>query len=211
MFLAEGTNLLSQFFDIYKNKQCAKGKQKDYNNTKTTQQIQLNVNKQDRILFITYIDIADITNKIMKKSKNHGDKKAAKLMSKKSKNYGDKEVVEVINEKSSDDDNDCDDDDDELKRKVNGITTDICLNDFCEDWDHIWTCETNEIEIDSLIKKSICEYKQKLSERTGFGKERFKEKEEKSDLEKDHDLEDDGKITENKKTNENVKKQKKIK
>ncbi|GET50539.1 hypothetical protein RIR_jg38770.t1 [Rhizophagus irregularis DAOM 181602=DAOM 197198] len=118
MFLAEGTNLLSQFFDIYKNKQCAKGKQKDYNNTKTTQQIQLNVNKQDRILFITYIDIADITNKIMKKSKNHGDKKAAKLMLKKSKNYGNKEVVEVINEKSSDDDNDCDDDDDELVGKM---------------------------------------------------------------------------------------------
>lgn len=50
------------------------------------------------------------------------------------------------------------------KRKVNGITTDICPNDFCEDWDHIWTCETNKIEIDSLIKKSICEYKQKLSD-----------------------------------------------
>ncbi|CAB4445164.1 unnamed protein product [Rhizophagus irregularis] len=50
----------------------------------------------------------------MKKSKNHSDKRAAKLMSKKSKNYGDKEVVEVINEKSSDDDYDCDDDDDEL-------------------------------------------------------------------------------------------------
>jgi hypothetical protein len=44
-FLAEGTNLLSQFFDVYKNKQYAKGKQKDYNNMKTTQQIQSDVNK----------------------------------------------------------------------------------------------------------------------------------------------------------------------
>ncbi|PKK64621.1 hypothetical protein RhiirC2_787254 [Rhizophagus irregularis] len=53
-----------------------------------------------------------------------------------------------------------------MKRKVNGITTDICprCNDFSEDWEHIWICETNEIEIDSLIKKSICEYEQKLSE-----------------------------------------------
>ncbi|CAB4427955.1 unnamed protein product [Rhizophagus irregularis] len=53
-----------------------------------------------------------------------------------------------------------------MKRKVNGITTDICprCNDFSEVWEHIWICETNEIEIDSLIKKSICEYEQKLSE-----------------------------------------------
>ncbi|RGB22013.1 hypothetical protein C1646_776819 [Rhizophagus diaphanus] len=58
-------------------------------------------------------------NQLMKKSKNHGDKEAAELMLKKSKNHGDKEVVELINEKSSDDDNDCnDDDDDELVGKT---------------------------------------------------------------------------------------------
>ncbi|CAB4431952.1 unnamed protein product [Rhizophagus irregularis] len=46
-----------------------------------------------------------------------------------------------------------------MKRKVNGITTNACprCNKFREDWDHVWTCEVNEIEIDSLIKKSICE------------------------------------------------------
>ncbi|PKK65806.1 hypothetical protein RhiirC2_785639 [Rhizophagus irregularis] len=52
-------------------------------------------------------------NQLIKKSKNHGDKETAKLMSKKSKNHSDKEVVEVINEKNSYDDNDCDDDDDD--------------------------------------------------------------------------------------------------
>lgn len=52
----------------------------------------------------------------------------------------------------------------QCRKEKSMVSTDICPNDFCEDWDHIWTCETNEIEIDSLIKKSICEYEKKLSD-----------------------------------------------
>jgi Zn-finger nucleic acid-binding protein len=47
-----------------------------------------------------------------------------------------------------------------VKRKVNGINTDICprCREFIEDWEHIWICEANDLTIEELIKKSICEY-----------------------------------------------------
>ncbi|PKY56530.1 hypothetical protein RhiirA4_549274 [Rhizophagus irregularis] len=52
------------------------------------------------------------------------------------------------------------------KRGVNGIINDLCprCKTVSEDWDHVWICETNEIEIEDLIKRSICEYEQKLLE-----------------------------------------------
>ncbi|RGB33436.1 hypothetical protein C1646_761737 [Rhizophagus diaphanus] len=53
-----------------------------------------------------------------------------------------------------------------MKRNTNGIDSDICqrCKKFIEDWEHIWICESNELELDELLKQSLCEYGQRLME-----------------------------------------------
>lgn len=49
---------------------------------------------------------------------------------------------------------------------TNRIEEKLCprCEKFNEDWEHIWICEANEVEVSLLIKNSIYEYKLKLIE-----------------------------------------------
>ncbi|PKY52379.1 hypothetical protein RhiirA4_469977 [Rhizophagus irregularis] len=58
------------------------------------------------------------------------------------------------------------------KREVNEIDTDQCIRckNGVEDWDHIWTCEANELTIKEVIEQSIMDFEDTLLKVEKHGK-----------------------------------------
>jgi hypothetical protein len=51
------------------------------------------------------------------------------------------------------------------RRNTEGITDEMCKRcnkNLLEDWEHVWKCEMNEADIDTIIKESIYEFESKL-------------------------------------------------